>query len=393
VKQSIKRSLLSLMLLGAAANIQASAEEKDGGGAAAVADISTNSTELQPSADDFFKNTLKPIIKELLVNWPNTVDEAVRICGDDGSLKIREAMGMMFESFPRNIELSAETLEVLLDGCTKSLEACGYIPMFSDLQETLKISTADLALDKIIRETLKQILAEVEATSIYPPVPTDEKLADIITQSEILEDIKFVRGPLEATFSKSIIIPENYRAAAILHEIGHIVNQTYDNKRNLQITLVIETTKHLLVPHLSIKDRLKFFLTAHIAMLSFLKKEERDADMFMLEKATQEQLVKLIAFFSKINRITTPSDWLFDEKEIQQMLVGEKAFKVLGEENALPFIQFFYMPHPSFKSRIERMNQRVAELSIANLQTEAEALSAAELEERDAVEAPLRARL
>ena len=391
------------MLFCGAANIQASAEEEQsGGGAAAVADISTNSTELQPSADDFFKNTLKPIIKELLVNWPDTVDEAVRICGDDGSLKIREAMGMMFESFPRNIELSAETLEVLLDGCTKSLKTFGYIAMYSYLEQILKTSTADVALNIIIRPTLEAILTDVESISISPTIPTDKKLRDIIKQSGTSEEIRFVRGPAEANCRKSIIIPEDYRGALILHEIGHIVNKTSDNMIKLQITLIIQKTKHLLMPNLSIRDRLKFFLTAQIAMLSFLKKEERDADTFMLEKATQEQLVKVIACFSNINRIThllypfinriTHLLYPFEE-QTQQMLVSEKGFEVLGKKNALPFIQFFAMPHPSFNSRIERMRQRVAELSLANLQAEAAAISAAELEESDTLEGPLRARL
>ena len=148
------------------------------------------------------------------------------------------------------------------------------------------------------------------------------------------------------------------------------------------------------MPNLSIRDRLKFFLTEHIAMLSFVKKEERDADTFMLEKATQEQLVNLIAFFSKNNRITHLLDPLSFEEQTQQMLVSEKGFEVLGKKNALPFIQFLAMPHPSFNSRIERMRQRVAELSLlANLQAEAAAISAAELEESDTLEGPLRARL
>jgi hypothetical protein len=466
VKQSIKRSLLSLMLLGAAANIQASTEEEQGGGgAAAVADQETPSVEQMKK---LVLGKVKTAIKEILINWPATVDKAVEMVGDtDGS--IRTAMNMMFESFPEDVELTADVLEILIDAPLNKLMddysetkitrllvnldriITNVIANYTE-NHRIKLYTVpirDILLEKIVKNICKTrmyfyhqkvISAKMKNYSIRSIIPTDEKLAAIITQSQTRHKITFLKGEDLACWRNDrgafIITPENYRGAGILHEIGHIENETSRTLNDLRAKL-FKIIKQIIDSELSIENKLNQLLTTNLIMLSVYKKEERDADSFELQKATKKQLTEDINCF--LNGIPSFDDYLeinrknlnarLRNEQIVQMICNfyhkifdifgikydpkiltqdtfdnfevfdlfgtkydpkkrstQQLLDILGIKNVLAYVEFFYAVHPSIYSRMARIQERIAELDaenplepcLAQLKAEAETITAVE---------------
>ena len=500
MKKYIKQSLLSLILFCGAANIQASVEEEQGGGgAAAVADQETPPVERMKK---LVLHKVKAAMKEILINWPATVDKAVEMVGDkDGS--IRTAMNMMFESFPENVELTADVLEILVDAALNKLmddpeanikttifNLDGIINLDSIITNVIanytesrlilyrdnythssdenllnsQVSfvnaflktitttpTRDILLKKIVKiiykHTANLYLDQLNANkqmhdsigSDYTIIPTDEKLAAIIEQSQTRHKIIFLKSEEYACWMGNdavfIEIPENYVPAAILHEIGHIENETFRTLNDLNVKL-LKIIEQIIESELSIENKLKQLLTTDLIMLSVSKKEERDADSFALQKATKKQLTEFIDFF--LNKICLcPEKSSFDDyleikrrnlntrldneqivqmtcnfyrkiydifgikynpKILTQQLCGilgieydpkrstQQLCGILGTKNFLAYLEFFRAVHPSHYSRMTRMQKRIAELDaenplepcLAQLKTEAEAISVAE---------------
>jgi hypothetical protein len=305
---------------------------------------------------------------------------------------------MMLENFPQDVELTAGTLNYLINprliDLIIRLHEKKASPLFT--YTPLIRGTID-NVERLIKKTLPTDLPDVR---MYRRIPINTDLKKIVKQSKTQHKITFLKGDQHACWSDDcggfIMIPENYLPAAILHEIGHIENRSTGTQITLNTKLLEKITQSS--QSVSTEDRLSCLLTAYIAALSLDKKEEYDADSFKLQKATKKQLTENINLFpsNMFPEIRSFDDYLefkgtlsfeFFNANFPKILT-QQLFNILGTKNTLAYLEFFYKPHPSDDSRMVRIQERIAELEklekadehLAQLKIEAKAMRAAERE-------------
>jgi hypothetical protein len=120
-------------------------------------------------------------------------------------------------------------------------------------------------------------------------------------------------------------------ASIILHEIGHIARGHLDRQQPMRLNIFM----------------IALVSTIALARKTLTRTQEREADQFMLEKSTKEQLENVLQFFVDV------------QKSEQKF---KKPFSIPWDLSIYTVINSRLSTHPSTKSRIKKIKRRIKEL-------------------------------
>ena len=432
MKNSIKKSLLAIMLLFGAMDMNVQCSEAASGSGAPARQLSAEQEakahELYALLFDTLKGVAQNAVAFAQANQPEIKESATFWLGEEQLQKLTQ---MLLSQIPQETGLTGVSIERLISLSLRLIQRNhdhAFLifnelakPASEDIPESPLVyclkqaaCSTDTEIQKLMKERslyLENIIStQIEdhdffqldrpatetnptqfdnlvtllglATSIYfietihntlkrnnKETFSSEHLEKIVKQSGMNTKVKFVDSDHYSCSSENIIaIPvKEYISnpdagnASILHELGHVENQsnTYFNKVYSMLAIYsYEITKS----SLSTEAKLGLLMSAGMIELILGKIDEYRADSFMLKTATKIQLKhyykKFLEHAKNYSSYFEYCNRLFDSYDIKQ---ADREF----------LLNLFLDEHITSTSRTIRIKERIQELEAIDERTEA----------------------